>query len=119
MKAGRNDPCPCGSGKKFKNCCLRKDQQTTAGQQVAFVPPPSEPAKRHRFPSELPRPRPPAPLAPPRVSRPEPPARPLTPAEAREKARWEEFTSQVGEDQVAVFLKTLGDKKMMPGETAI
>ena len=20
-KAGRNDPCPCGSGKKFKNCC--------------------------------------------------------------------------------------------------
>lgn len=22
-KAGRNDPCPCGSGKKFKNCCGR------------------------------------------------------------------------------------------------
>ena len=21
---GRNDPCPCGSGKKFKNCCMRK-----------------------------------------------------------------------------------------------
>ena len=20
-KAGRNDPCPCSSGKKFKNCC--------------------------------------------------------------------------------------------------
>jgi uncharacterized protein len=20
-RAGRNDPCPCGSGKKFKNCC--------------------------------------------------------------------------------------------------
>lgn len=20
-KTGRNDPCPCGSGKKFKNCC--------------------------------------------------------------------------------------------------
>jgi uncharacterized protein len=20
---GRNDPCPCGSGKKFKNCCMR------------------------------------------------------------------------------------------------
>ena len=18
---GRNDPCPCGSGKKYKNCC--------------------------------------------------------------------------------------------------
>lgn len=21
---GRNDPCPCGSGKKFKQCCLKK-----------------------------------------------------------------------------------------------
>ena len=23
-KAGRNDPCPCGSGKKYKQCCLLK-----------------------------------------------------------------------------------------------
>ncbi len=22
VKVGRNDPCPCGSGKKYKNCCL-------------------------------------------------------------------------------------------------
>ena len=21
VKIGRNEPCPCGSGKKFKNCC--------------------------------------------------------------------------------------------------
>jgi preprotein translocase subunit SecA len=21
VKIGRNDPCPCGSGKKYKNCC--------------------------------------------------------------------------------------------------
>ena len=21
VKVGRNDPCPCGSGKKYKNCC--------------------------------------------------------------------------------------------------
>jgi preprotein translocase subunit SecA len=20
-KVGRNEPCPCGSGKKYKNCC--------------------------------------------------------------------------------------------------
>ena len=25
-KAGRNDPCPCGSGKKYKNCCWNEDQ---------------------------------------------------------------------------------------------
>lgn len=24
MKVGRNDPCPCGSGKKYKKCCLSK-----------------------------------------------------------------------------------------------
>jgi uncharacterized protein len=24
LKAGRNDPCPCGSGKKYKKCCLGK-----------------------------------------------------------------------------------------------
>jgi hypothetical protein len=23
-RAGRNDPCPCGSGKKFKRCCARR-----------------------------------------------------------------------------------------------
>lgn len=24
-KTGRNDPCPCGSGKKYKSCCLIKN----------------------------------------------------------------------------------------------
>lgn len=24
-KIGRNSPCPCGSGKKFKRCCLEKE----------------------------------------------------------------------------------------------
>jgi SWIM/SEC-C metal-binding protein len=23
-KVGRNDPCPCGSGQKFKKCCERR-----------------------------------------------------------------------------------------------
>jgi hypothetical protein len=25
MKVGRNDPCPCGSGKKYKKCCMKKE----------------------------------------------------------------------------------------------
>ncbi|PIV24155.1 MAG: hypothetical protein COZ69_12180 [Deltaproteobacteria bacterium CG_4_8_14_3_um_filter_45_9] len=25
-KVGRNDPCPCGSGEKYKKCCLNKDE---------------------------------------------------------------------------------------------
>jgi preprotein translocase subunit SecA len=24
-QVGRNDPCPCGSGKKYKNCCMKRD----------------------------------------------------------------------------------------------
>lgn len=24
VKIGRNDPCPCGSGAKFKRCCAHK-----------------------------------------------------------------------------------------------
>jgi tetratricopeptide (TPR) repeat protein len=34
QKAGRNDPCPCGSGKKYKQCCQGKDS-------VPAAPPPS------------------------------------------------------------------------------
>lgn len=26
METGRNEPCPCGSGKKFKKCCLAENQ---------------------------------------------------------------------------------------------
>ena len=29
QKVGRNDPCPCGSGKKFKNCCGRSSGVAT------------------------------------------------------------------------------------------
>ncbi len=31
MKVGRNDPCPCGSGRKYKTCCEGK---TTAKDAV-------------------------------------------------------------------------------------
>ena len=27
---GRNDPCPCGSGKKYKNCCMRSQNGSNA-----------------------------------------------------------------------------------------
>lgn len=29
-KIGRNDACPCGSGKKFKKCCLEKGRENTS-----------------------------------------------------------------------------------------
>jgi len=42
-RIGRNDPCPCGSGKKYKNCHLKIDQQN--GQQRA---PDRDPNKTRR-----------------------------------------------------------------------
>ena len=27
-KVGRNQPCPCGSGKKYKNCCMKNTQDS-------------------------------------------------------------------------------------------
>jgi hypothetical protein len=34
MKLGRNDPCRCGSGQKYKKCCLPKDD---AAQSAEFA----------------------------------------------------------------------------------
>ena len=33
-KLGRNDPCPCGSGKKFKRCCMNKPPPPSDGPTV-------------------------------------------------------------------------------------
>lgn len=42
-RVGRNDPCPCGSGKKYKKCCLGKAAAT-----------PGVPAIRHSAPGTTP-----------------------------------------------------------------
>lgn len=34
-KPGRNDRCPCGSGKKYKACCLPKDEAARAKEAAA------------------------------------------------------------------------------------
>lgn len=45
LKTGRNEPCPCGSGKKYKKCCLPlantykpeiKPTKTTSGGSVSI-----------------------------------------------------------------------------------
>ena len=35
LKVGRNDPCPCGSGKKFKNCHLGRESELLATAPAA------------------------------------------------------------------------------------
>jgi hypothetical protein len=37
-KVGRNDPCPCGSGKKYKHCCQGKPQARSAAAVTASGP---------------------------------------------------------------------------------
>ena len=32
----RNDPCPCGSGKKYKKCCLNKDTQPVPPEVIKY-----------------------------------------------------------------------------------
>jgi len=34
---GRNAPCPCGSGKKYKRCCLLKEQQLSWKSRFAIA----------------------------------------------------------------------------------
>jgi hypothetical protein len=35
-RPGRNDPCPCGSGKKYKKCCQDKDAAAAADPEIAW-----------------------------------------------------------------------------------
>jgi len=38
---GRNDPCPCGSGRKYKRCCLDRDTKASLEEsnrrQIAYA----------------------------------------------------------------------------------
>jgi hypothetical protein len=39
MKTGRNDPCPCGSDRKFKKCCGLTAPVVAAAPAEAAAPP--------------------------------------------------------------------------------
>ena len=41
MSIGRNDPCPCGSGKKYKKCCLLKDEEEARKKAAEAVTKPA------------------------------------------------------------------------------
>ena len=36
-KAGRNDACPCGSGKKYKKCCEIKEHKQSRGNTLMLI----------------------------------------------------------------------------------
>jgi hypothetical protein len=51
---GRNQPCPCGSGKKYKQCCLTRDETAALAareqQRRDAPPPPIHPPRVGRWP---------------------------------------------------------------------
>jgi hypothetical protein len=62
LKSGRNEPCPCGSGRKYKKCCLANDEalvrhadaaaRTEVTEGVSSPPPSAPEAKEPRLLSE-------------------------------------------------------------------
>jgi hypothetical protein len=44
LSVGRNDPCPCGSGRKFKQCCLKRQQASEQAQHRLGITPVGAPA---------------------------------------------------------------------------
>jgi tetratricopeptide (TPR) repeat protein len=50
-KVGRNDPCPCGSGKKYKRCCLEKDEAAARALAAATPPPNIAEEIGHKLPA--------------------------------------------------------------------
>jgi hypothetical protein len=34
---GRNDVCPCGSGRKYKQCCARKQEEMSLFSKAAVI----------------------------------------------------------------------------------
>jgi hypothetical protein len=99
---GRNDPCPCGSGKKYKKCCLEKEAARAA--RTAPSPPPvfeKRPAPQPRTPKARP---------------PEPPPDPRRAAFDR---FWEDFESRDYEGRMATFRGVLDDDELMDSELAI
>ena len=96
---GRNDPCWCGSGKKYKNCHMKQDQQ-----EAKKTAPPPVPADRSN-PLKA------RSLAP---TKNEPPAR--TPeqvaAAAQAEAEWEQFEQADVDGKVTLFLEKLDSRHL-------
>ncbi|HEY2512616.1 MAG TPA: SEC-C metal-binding domain-containing protein, partial [Polyangiaceae bacterium] len=65
QKIGRNDPCPCGSGAKYKRCCQAKDEAARRQQATRPAVParPVPPVVERRAPPPRSSPSPPEPTA--------------------------------------------------------
>jgi hypothetical protein len=48
-KPGRDDPCPCGSGNKYKKCCLAKEEAAEREELAKLEARRAESAAAHRL----------------------------------------------------------------------
>jgi hypothetical protein len=101
-KIGRNDLCPCGSGKKYKHCCLAKDQGKRVDSRTSPLP--------------LERPRPEQPMR--AVPTPLPAPRITTEEDLRWEAFWERFTAADLDGRVAIAIETIQSEPNDGGELA-
>jgi hypothetical protein len=92
MSVGRNDPCPCGSGKKYKKCCLAKDEEAKQVEQAKPIGPAPRAARSLASPPDL--------------------------HTQAIKERWEAFEGCDYEGRIQLFTQTLEEPKMMDGEMA-
>jgi hypothetical protein len=89
----RNDPCPCGSGRKYKKCCWAKDQAEQAAVSLATpLPETEEPETQDVVHTPEPRP---APRVEPPLPEPEP-----DPRMDALNARWDEFETRDYDDRI-------------------
>src|SRR5271166_2864634 len=109
MKVGRDDPCRCGSGKKYKKCCLAKDQEEST-LRAAVDPPTSLVAPVRSVPflaeQDVKPARTAAPARGAEAATPPPPSDPVT---ERGESRWREFKAQNDQGRITLFLDTLED----------
>lgn len=102
MKTGRNAPCPCGSGKKYKKCCMEKDQAAERVQQEA--------QRTGNLPAT-------SPQAPPSDIVAETPTTSDSEMEAWNE-RYQTFESGDYETRIALFHQTMEEGNLMDGEMA-
>jgi hypothetical protein len=119
MKLGRNDPCPCGSGKKYKKCCLADDREASLRRTTVIEPSASSVAEARSVPFHAQQhPKPIGPAAPaPGAEAPTPPL-PTDPVAERAGSYWSEFQSQNDEGRIGVFLRTLEDAEVITDDLA-
>ncbi len=106
MHTGRNDPCPCGSGKKYKKCCLPRDKEKEDSQIKALQ------AKNAALGLE------PVSRAPGAVLIPPGPELPDDPETAALDALWDEFEAADYAGRIALFCKGMEEPDLIDADMA-